>query len=125
MDEKLKPTPLACPDESTSLSATIETQLRDAFDALVQFCRTSDTGFRSFERNLLTRLFAVGCLLVRLFLTHRHEQLNPTPPAGFRRGDPAAPRTLKTLFGPVMYVRSQMIRCVRGSGFYPLDAVLG
>jgi hypothetical protein len=36
-----------------------------------------------------------------------------------------AKRTLKTLFGPVAYVRSQMIRLGGGPGCHPLDAALG
>ena len=125
MDGKSNLPTAACPAESERPSAAIATEARNAFDALVRFCGTDDGAFRLFEQALLAKLFALGCLLVRLFLAHRHERLDPTPPAGFRRGDPEAERTLQTLFGPVKYVRAQRIRRGRGAGFYPLDAALG
>jgi hypothetical protein len=112
------------PDDSSD-STAVEREVRRAFDDVVRFCSTSDSPFRAFEQNLLTRLFALGCLLVRLFLACRHERLKATPPPGFRRGDPQAQRTLKTLFGNVTFMRTQMIRLVAGASFYPLDAALG
>jgi hypothetical protein len=81
---------------------------------------------RPFETKLLPRLFALGCLLVRWFLTIRHERLawlDPTPPQSYRPGE--AERTLKTLFGPVPYRRSHRIRKEGGSGYHPLDVALG
>jgi hypothetical protein len=124
MDGKHKALAVARPDDSTD-SAAVERQARLAFDDVVRFCSTSDGLFRTFEQSLLTQLFALGCLLVRLFLACRHERLKPTPPPGFRCGDPAAQRTLKTLFGRVRFGRVQMIRRVAGAGFYPLDVALG
>jgi hypothetical protein len=124
MDGKHKAGVSARPDDSRD-SAAVERETRRAFDEVVRFCSTSDSPFRAFEQSLLTRLFALGCLLVRLFLTCRHERLEATPPPGFRRGDPRAQRTLKTLFGKVTFHRAQMIRLVAGTGFYPLDAALG
>ncbi|OWK34534.1 hypothetical protein [Fimbriiglobus ruber] len=106
-------------------SAGVEREARRAFDEVVRFCSASDSLFRAFEQNLLTRLFALGCLLTRLFLACRHERLEASPPPGFRRGAPRVQRTLKTLFGPVTFGRSQMIRLVAGASFYPLDATLG
>jgi hypothetical protein len=112
------------PDDSSD-SVVVEREARRAFDEVVRFCSTSDSLFRAFEQSLLTRLFALGGLLVRLFLACRHERLKASPPRGFRPGDPKARRTLKTLFGKVTFIRSQMIRRLGGTGFYPLDAALG
>jgi hypothetical protein len=73
-------------------------------------------------------LFALGCLLVRLFLTSRHERFvwqDQTPPPGYRAGDSQAERTLKTLFGPVTYVRAQWLPKKGGHGYHPLDVALG
>ena len=112
------------PDDSRD-STVVEREARRAFDEVVQFCSTSDSLFRAFERSLLARLLALGGLLVRLFLACRHERRNATPPPGFRRGNPKAQRTLKTLFGKVTFPRAQMIRLVGGTGFCPLDATLG
>jgi hypothetical protein len=110
------------------VSATVETAARQAFESLLRFCTQDDGPFRPFETNLLARLFALGCLLVRLFLTIRHERLvwqDQTPPRGYRRGDPQAERTLKTLFGRVTYQRTQLLRKQGGSGYHPLDVALG
>src|ERR1700679_1196800 len=87
---------------------TVTTQARQAFEELLLFCTQGDSLFRPFETNLLRRLFALGCLLVRLFLTSRHQRFvwqDQTPPPGYRLGAPQAKRTLKTLFGPVSYQR--------------------
>jgi len=124
MPDELKDHTHACPDESLD-STTIERDARRNFDDLVLFCSTCDSPFRLFEADLLRRLFALGCLLVRLFLARRHERCDRTPPTGFRLGDLAATRTLKTLFGPVSYVRTQMIRLRGGTGIHPLDIALG
>ncbi|WP_161967565.1 hypothetical protein [Fimbriiglobus ruber] len=91
----------------------------------MRFCRANNNPFRPFEWDLLTRLWALGGLLLRLFLACRHARLEATPPRGFRRGDPAAERTLKTLFGRVSYVRLQMIRVRGGCSYHPLDVALG
>jgi hypothetical protein len=112
------------PDDSSD-SVVVEREARRAFDEVVRFCSTSDSLFRAFEQSLLRQLFALGCLLVRLFLACRHERLKAMPPLGFRQGEFKARRTLKTLFGKVTFIRSQMIRRLGGTGFYPLDAALG
>lgn len=114
-----------CP---VSAAATVEQQARHAFDDLLRFCRTADGTFRQVEMSLRQLLFALGCLLVRLFLTSRHERLvwqDQTPPPGYRLGDPRAERTLKTLFGPVSYQRAHLIPKQSGAGYHPLDVELG
>lgn len=112
------------PDDSSD-SVVVEREARRAFDEVVLFCSSSDSLFRAFEQSLLTRLFALGCLLVRLFLACRHERLKAMPPLGFRQGDPKARRTLKTLFGKVTFIRAQMVRLGRGCSHHPLDVALG
>jgi hypothetical protein len=110
------------------VSTTVESAARQAFEELLLFCVKHDGPFRPFETNLLQRLFALGCLLVRLFLASRHERLtwlDQTPPQGYRPGDPQAERTLKTLFGRVTYARAQMHSRKGGSGYHPLDVELG
>jgi hypothetical protein len=67
--------------------AAAESAARQHFDDLVRFCRQDDGTFRSFEKSLLARLFALGCLLMRLFLACRHERFvgqDHTPPPGYR-----------------------------------------
>ncbi|HEY2837927.1 MAG TPA: hypothetical protein VGJ26_02175 [Pirellulales bacterium] len=126
MDGEHKPTATTCPADSTpAATLTFENHARQGFEDLVRFCRASNSPFRTFEQDLLTRLFALGCLLLRLFLACRHERLDVVPAPGFRRGDPAAERTLKTLFGPVSYVRVQMLRRRGGCSHHPLDVALG
>jgi hypothetical protein len=66
-------------------------------------------------------------VLVRLFLTARHERLDLAPhlqDGQYRRGDSYARRSLKTAYGQVEYGRAQLIRRGGGAGFYPLDALL-
>jgi hypothetical protein len=115
---KLRPAPDA---------ATAESDARRYFETLILSARQADGTFATVEKSLLTQLFALGCLLLKLFLCVRHERLVACPPtaAGYRRGDPAAPRTLKTVFGPVRYVRVQMLSNAGGNSYHPLDTQLG
>jgi len=109
-------------------SATVESDARQAFEDLLGFCRQDDGRFRPFETTLLQRLFALGCLLVRLFLTIRHERFvwqDATPPPGYRLGNPQAERTLETLFGAVTYQRVQWLQKRGGNSYHPLDVALG
>ncbi len=125
MDGEHKAPATPCPDDSTVDSTNAEREAHRAFDDVMQFCSTNTGRFRSFEADLLWRLFSLGCLLVRLFLTRRHERFTRTPPASHRLGNPAAERTLKTLFGKVSYTRTQWLRRGGGKGCHPLDADLG
>ena len=114
-----------CPVRVTGI---VEQEARQSFEELLRWCGQHDGSFRPFEVTLLQRLFALGCVLVRLFLTIRHERLvwqDQTPPPGYRPGNPQAERTLKTLFGPVTYHRAQLVRKKGGEGYHPLDVELG
>ena len=114
-----------CPVSTAQLVAR---ESRQAFEDLLLFCEQDQDTFRRFEATLLSRLFALGCLLVRLFLACCHERLtwkDQPPPPGYRQGDPAAPRTLKTVFGRVTYRRSHLLPKQGGTGYHPLDVELG
>jgi hypothetical protein len=109
-------------------AAAVQAEARQAFEDLLGFCRQDSGPFRLFETGLLARWFALGCVLVRLFVAARHERLDVRPYAradGWRLGDPEAPRTLKTVFGEVRYRRATVIRRRGGTSFHPLDVELG
>jgi hypothetical protein len=70
----------------------------------------------------------VGCCLFRLFLTARHWRLDLQPflrNDKYRPGAVYAERTLKTFYGEVTYGRQYLMSRGGGSGFFPLDVVLG
>ena len=116
------------PDREECPVVAAECAARRVFEDVLGFCRQDESSFRCFETNLLKRLFVLGCLLVRLFLTSRGQRLawrDETPPRGYRLGNPRAPRTLKTVFGVVEYERSQLLRKQGGTGYHPLDVELG
>jgi hypothetical protein len=99
-----------------------------AFNHLADFCQTSDASFWLFEKQLLVRMATLGVLLIRLFLTARHERLDLKPyldNARYRIGDDYAERTLKTFHGEVTYGRQYLISRRGGDGLFPLDAELG
>ena len=113
-----------CPDTVESVTA----EARQGFEALLSFCLEHDGTFWECEKGLLSRVFALGGLLVRLALASRHRRLNLEPYLaceGYRLGAPYAERNLKTAFGMITYGRAHLIRTGGGCGFHPLDAVLG
>jgi hypothetical protein len=106
----------------------VKGQARQAFQELLDFCEQSDFSFSEFEKHLFVLLAVLGRALVRLFLTARHQRLDVEPhlrDGKYRLGDCYAERTLKTAYGPVRYGRVHLIQRRGGSGFYPLDALLG
>ena len=110
----------------TQVSVAAET--RAAFDGLMTYCQTCAKPFWLFEKELLVRLAVLGCCLIRLFLTARHERLDVEPylkDGVYRLGEKYAERTLKTYYGEVTYGRQYVqARWGRG-GCFPLDVVLG
>ena len=119
-----KPAAAPCPVTADVLA----TQARQRFEQILAFCQQREYAFAKFEKCLFALLAVLGRLLVRLYLTARHERLALEPylqDGHYRRGNAAAPRTLKTAYGAVSYRRAQLIRRGGGAGFYPLDAVLG
>ena len=119
-----KRTTTSCP----VTSASVRVEARAAFDDLTQFCETCPSSFWVFEKDLLVRIAVLGVCLIRLFLTRRHERLDVQPfleDGNYRPGDDYAERTLKTVYGEVTYGRQYLMARGAGSGFFPLDMVLG
>jgi hypothetical protein len=103
-------------------------EARQQFDELLDCCQQSEYSFWEFEKHLRSLLAALACLLVRLFLTARHQRLELRPylqTGTHRLGDLYAERQLKTAFGTLTYGRAHLISVKGGHGFHPLDAVLG
>jgi hypothetical protein len=101
---------------------------RKNFDDILESCRSSELSFGRFELELMKRLAVLGCCLIRLYLTARHERLDVQPflnDGTYRLGDGCAQRTLKTVYGKVTYARRYLQSCVGGSGIFPLDIELG
>jgi hypothetical protein len=122
---EIYPTPAAasCPVTAEQLAA----EARRRFEQVLTFCLERQYPFAKFEKCLFALLAVLGRLLVRLYLTARHERLDVEPYLGdgaYRRGEGYALRTLKTAYGAVRYGRAQLIRRRGGAGYYPLDAVL-
>jgi hypothetical protein len=98
------------------------------FCDLLAFCEISELTFWEFEQQLFVLMADLGRALVRLFLTARHQRLDLEPhlqDRKYRLMRPYAERTLKTAYGPVIYGRAHLMKRRGGSGFYPLDALLG
>jgi uncharacterized protein (DUF2147 family) len=124
MNRQRKPSVPDCPPTCASVRVTA----KSAFDDLVQFCLTCDKSFWQFEKQLLVRIAVLGACFIRLFLTARHERLDVQPyleDGSYRPGDDYAERTLKTVYGKVTYGRHYLMSRGGGSGFFPLDMVLG
>src|SRR6266567_4367726 len=124
MKSQRKPSSSNCPATQVSVHADAKV----AFDDLAQFCLTCAEPFWEFEKQLLVRIAVLGICLIRLFLTARHECLDLQPfleDGKYRPGDGYAARTLKTFYGEVTYGRHYLMSRGGGSGFFPLDVVLG
>ena len=106
-------------------------QLHQCLDQIIDACihDHGQSSFLVFEKALLRLLASLGQLLVQLFLLARQQQLDLTPwlkDKRYRIADQAAPRTLKTAWGPVDYARVYLIpRKGKGPGLHPLDIGLG
>jgi uncharacterized protein (DUF2147 family) len=114
----------ACPVTRESVRA----DAKAAFDELVGFCESCASPFWIFEKEFLVRIAVLGGCLIRLFLTARYEQLDLQPflkDGRYRPGDSYAERTLKTFYGEVTYGRHYLMSRSGGSGYCPLDVVLG
>ena len=132
---KSKSNAAACPLSSPSPSvADVKSQLQKAVDDAVAFClddsadKPKQATFFSFEKGLAPFLMAIGRLLIRLFLVHRHAKLDLKPfleKGTYRVAEKDAERTLKTAYGDVAYQRAYLAPCKKGIGFHPLDMMLG
>jgi Uncharacterised protein family (UPF0236) len=119
-----KPSRPDCPPTCSAVRA----DAKAAFDGVADFCQTCDASFWEFEKQLLVRMAVLGAFLIRLFLTARHVRLDLQPFLAddkYRPGDDYAERTLKTFYGEVTYGRHYLMSRRGGSGFFPLDMVLG
>ncbi len=115
--------------ESAASSDLIERRARECFDRLIAFVKRDpkEGTFLDVERALIPLVFALGRLLVALFLCRRHEELE-VPTRAVRDGRPfhrshVQGKEVATFFGKIRYWRTY----VRGDsgGFYPLDEALG
>ena len=119
-----KQSSVACP----ATSASVRGDAKAAFDDLAHYCQTCKSPFWQFEKQLLVRMAVLGACLIRLFLTARYERLDLQPfleDGKYRPGDDYAERTLKTVYGEVTYGRHYLMSRSGGSGFFPVDVVLG
>ena len=108
--------------------ASVVAEAKAAFDNVLAYCQQCEATFALFEKELWRRIAVLGCCLIGLFLTARHERFDVQPyleDGGYRPGDNYAQRTLKTSYGEVTYGRQYLMARRGGSGFFPLDVVLG
>lgn len=94
------------------------------------FCQSGGNGmtFLTFEKALLGMMARIGRLFLLLFLSscNRNLELNKWGDSGqYRIKNHFAKRTIKTVYGPVTYVRAYLLKKKGGGGFFPLDAKLG
>lgn len=95
--------------------------------------REEPVTFQEFETTLRSALFALGRILVMLFLARREQRVMRDHPSSVQRGRrhfrraPAQARNLSTLFGVVRYWRTYFREVSRKQrrGFHPLDVALG
>lgn len=113
-------------------SEDVRVQVKTAIAAVLALVEgaAGSTEYERFEVELIKQLFAVGRLLVVLFLTLCQER-TPTEPtlklgrATYRRKSPRE-RTIGTFFGKVVYWRTYVHKTNgRGGGFFPVDRQLG
>ena len=72
-----QPTSATKPCSDTVDSVTAEA--RQAFEALLSFCQEHDGTFWEAEKSLLSRVFALGGILMRVLLASRHRRLDLEP----------------------------------------------
>src|SRR5260370_18354174 len=102
---------------------TLRLQAQAILEDLLQFCQSSEVPFARFETELLVRVAVLGCCLLRLFLTARHQRLDVQPflaNGKYRPGDDYSERTLKTFYGDGTYGRQYLMSRVGGIGVFPL-----
>lgn len=101
----------------------VERRTRECFADLLALTRDRDRSFFEFEKHLTPLVFALGRLLLALFLACRHDALQTVPSEVLdgkryeRRLSQG--RWLGTFFGKVRYWRTYMYG--PDGGYYPLD----
>lgn len=132
---------VGCPGPTQAKSATqakpvldvdgVKERLQGAVNEAIAFCQDdldANRTFFAFEKSLMAFVFAIGRLLVQLYLVHRHKRLDVTPyldQGKYRFAQADAERTLKTPYGEVTYERAYLAPRAKGVGFHPLDMILG
>lgn len=109
-------------------TAIVERRAREHFASLLRLARSEEKSFYDFERLLVPLVFALGRLLLALFLAERHQRHQTSPSElveglRYERRTPQG-RWLGTFFGKVRYWRTYMYGPA-GRGYYPLDRALG
>jgi hypothetical protein len=112
-----------CPVSTT----TLRQKLHDDLDCIADYCETFDGRFLPFIKRLQELQCTLGRLFITLFLLARHLRLQAQQRdyPGYRLISDRASRTLKTVFGEVVYGRAHWSPRAGGNGFHPLDAELG
>src|SRR4051794_26563644 len=115
----------ACPPTLDELRQ----QARRGLEELLDFCLAEPPcSYLDFEKALRARLFALGVILVQLFLLARHQGLDLTSwlQRGYRLSEGYAPRPLQSVFGALEYGRAYLLPPKgKHGGVHPLDDALG
>ena len=121
-------------EEGSDVQATVAElrhQLVEAARTVEALAQSHAGDFKSFEERLRELLWAMGRVVVMLFLAYRQER-SPAVERVERGGRafrhaPAQPRNLNTMFGVVRYWRTYLREVAKKDrhGFYPLDEELG
>jgi hypothetical protein len=119
---------VSAPDCPAALQE-LRQQARQYLEELLEFCTAQQPrSYLEFEKALLVRLFALGVILVRLFLLAQHQRLDYTSwlQRGYRKGDDYARRSFKSIFGVLEYGRVYLLPPKgKKGGVHPLDVQLG
>lgn len=113
---------------SQETRATLIHKLHLEVDKIADCCNNSNDNFVKFETALLPMMAKLGQLFLLLFLTNRHIGLHLDEwllIGQYRIHAIFTTRTIKTIYGPVTYGRTYLLKIAGGGGFFPLDAVLG
>jgi hypothetical protein len=110
-----------------SSAGDVEKRTREQFALLLEVTCDRQRSFFEFEKVAIPLVFALGRLLLVLFLARRHERLSLdlVEVVGGKQYERMAPqgRWLGTFFGKVRYWRTYMWGAA--GGYYPLDRELG
>lgn len=107
---------------------TLRDSLHQEVDRIADYCCNNMETFASFEMTFAVMLAGLGRLFIHLFLINRHINLSITEwldNGAYRIQAKFAERTIKTIYGPVIYGRAYLLKIKGGDGFFPLDVVLG
>lgn len=115
-------------------SGEVSARVLDETRALVGWVMKRGRGrsrILGFETALIPRVFAIGRLLVQLYLACREEKLSDDQPSkkcvrgkGFTQQE-QKPRTIRTFFGWLTFFRTYYSRDEGGAGVHPVDKDVG